>query len=148
MYSTRLCGLSNACFRYQPIYARLTILQKSSGILVANRKMSSAEFPPPQLKSIADEVASLLRTRGETICVAETAAGGLISSAILSTPGASKIYKGGLTLYTLESRIAFAGWTQQDIDNYNGPTPDLVAGLATNVREKLKATYCVGEVRA
>ncbi|KIX94316.1 uncharacterized protein Z520_10026 [Fonsecaea multimorphosa CBS 102226] len=107
--------------------------------------MSSAEFPPPQLKSAAEDVASLLKSRGETICVAETAAGGLISASLLSTPGASKIYKGGLTLYTLESRIAFAGWTQQNIDNYDGPTPELVEGLAKNVREKLQGTYCVGE---
>lgn len=35
------------------------------------------------------------------------AAGGIISASILSTPGASGLYKGGLTLYTLESRIAF-----------------------------------------
>lgn len=35
------------------------------------------------------------------------AAGGIISASILSTPGASKVFKGGLTVYTLESRIAF-----------------------------------------
>lgn len=35
------------------------------------------------------------------------AAGGIISASILSTPGASKLFKGGLTVYTLESRIAF-----------------------------------------
>lgn len=45
---------------------------------------------PPQLKAIANEVAQLLKDRKETICVAETAAGGLVSAAILSTPGASK----------------------------------------------------------
>ena len=39
-----------------------------------------------------------------------------------------------------------AGWQQTDIDNYDGPTPKLVEGLARNVREKLEATYCVGEV--
>jgi nicotinamide mononucleotide (NMN) deamidase PncC len=105
-----------------------------------------ANFPPPQLKKAAEDVASLLKSRGETICVAETAAGGLISSALLSTPGASRIYKGGLTLYTLESRIAFAGWSQENIKAYDGPTPKLVEGLASSVRETLKATYCVGEV--
>ncbi|KIW75370.1 hypothetical protein AYO21_02262 [Fonsecaea monophora] len=107
--------------------------------------MSSAEFPPPQLRSAAEDVASLLKSRGETICVAETAAGGLISASLLATPGASRIYKGGLTLYTLQSRIAFAGWTQQNIDNYDGPTPELVEDLAKSVRATLQGTYCVGE---
>lgn len=57
-----------------------------------------SSFPPPELRQITEEVAKLLRDRGETVAVAETAAGGLISSCILSTPGASKIYKGGLTV--------------------------------------------------
>jgi len=104
-----------------------------------------AEFPPPALREAAEEVAAILRERKETISVAETAAGGLVSAALLATPGASKIYKGGLTLYTLESRIAFAGWTQADLDTYDGPTPKLVAGLASHVRKTLKSTYTVGE---
>ena len=101
---------------------------------------------PKELKQAAEEVAALLRERGETISVGETAAGGLISASLLSTPGASKFYKGGLTLYTLPSRIEFAGWTQQNIDNYKGPTPQVVSGLAENVRQKLGSTYCVSEV--
>lgn len=106
----------------------------------------ASSFPPPALQAAADSVAQLLRTRNETLSVAETAAGGLISAALLATPGASRIYKGGATLYTLESRIAFAGWTRRDIEAYNGPNPELVAGLARNVRETLGSTYTVGEV--
>ena len=122
----------------------------------------STDAVPPQLKAVAHEVASLLKDRKETIAVAETAsnrlastdaltlcspqaAGGLISASLLSYPGASKIFRGGLTLYTLESRIAFAGWTQADIDAYRGPTPAVVSGLAENLRVKLGSTYCIGE---
>lgn len=43
----------------------------------------------PRLSAIAGEVAKLLKDRKETICVLETAAGGLISSSLLATPGAS-----------------------------------------------------------
>lgn len=73
------------------------------------------------------------------------AAGGLISASLLSTPGASGFYKGGLTLYTLESRIAFAGWTDENVKSYNGPAPEIVAGLAENVRKKLGSTYTICE---
>ena len=55
-------------------------------------------FPPASLRAAAGEVASLLAARNETVAVAETAAGGLISASILATPGASKIYRGGLTV--------------------------------------------------
>lgn len=58
----------------------------------------SDSFPPVPLRKAAEEVAALLRERKETISVAETAAGGLVSASLLSTPGASKFYKGGLTV--------------------------------------------------
>lgn len=35
-------------------------------------------------------------------------------------------------LYTLESRIAYAGWTEENLKDYKGPTPDLVAGASMN----------------
>jgi len=146
-----LMNLFSSCRVVQSHLVRGPVSIKSSNSICSRAfatsqfGMSSSDFPPPQLKAVAEDVAGLLKSRGETICVAETAAGGLVSAALLSTPGASKIYFGGLTLYTLPSRIAFAGWTQQNIDNYDGPTPKLVEGLASNVREKLQATYCVGE---
>jgi PncC family amidohydrolase len=118
-------------------------------LLQVQRTMSStlppSDFPPSAIRPILEEVTSLLKSRGETISIAETAAGGLISSSILSTPGASKIYKGGLTLYTLPSRIAYAGWTQESIANYSGPTTDIVAGLAKHVRKDLGSTYTLSE---
>lgn len=48
-------------------------------------------------------------------------------------------------MYTLESRVAFAGWTQETIQNYKGPTPDVVSGLAEHVRKTLGSTYTVCE---
>lgn len=107
--------------------------------------MSTPSFPPAELREILHQVTTLLKDRKETISIAETAAGGLISSSILSTPGASGIYKGGLTLYTLPSRIAYAGWTQETISNYKGPTTDIVTGLAKHVRRDLESTYTLAE---
>lgn len=111
-------------------------------------------FPPPSLRPVLDEVASLLKSRGQTVAIAETAAGGLLSASLLSVPGASAIYVGGLTLYTLPSRIAYAGWTPANLETYRGPTTDVVAGLASHVRRgddaagtggALKADYVLAE---
>ena len=106
---------------------------------------ASAHFPPPSIRNILNEVTTLLHERNQTIAVAETAAGGLLSSSILSTPGASKVYKGGLTLYTLPSRTAYAGWTDEKTKNYKGPTPEIVAGMAKHVRGELGADYVISE---
>ncbi|KJK61523.1 Competence-damaged protein [Aspergillus parasiticus SU-1] len=107
-----------------------------------------SEFPPSNLQPIVREVFELLKAKKETISVAETAAGGLISASLLSVSGASAVYKGGLTVievYTLESRIAFAGWTPAHLENYNGPTPAIVAQMADHVRHTLGSTYTVSE---
>ncbi|KAL1634797.1 hypothetical protein SLS58_010540 [Diplodia intermedia] len=77
-------------------------------------------FPPPELKAIAREVADLLKERHETLSVAET-------------------------LYTLESRIAYAGWTEENLKNYAGPTPEIVQGIAQHVRGTLDTTWTVCE---
>lgn len=105
----------------------------------------TTSFPPPEILPILTEVTSLLKQTNTTISIAETAAGGLLSSSLLSQPGASKYYKGGLTLYTLPSRIAYAGWTQETIDNYRGPTTDIVKGLAEQVNKDLGSTYTLAE---
>ncbi|KAJ7451009.1 competence/damage-inducible protein-like protein cinA [Mycena galericulata] len=85
----------------------------------------NSSFLPPALRAIANEVGELLKSRQETISVAETAAGGLISAALLSVPGASQYYLGGLTLYTLPSRIAFSHWTPDTVKGYSGPTTSI-----------------------
>lgn len=50
-----------------------------------------------------------------------------------------------MTLYTLESRIIFAGWTEETRATYKGPIEDVVKGITENVRKKLGATCCVCE---
>ena len=62
-----------------------------------------SSFPPPQLRQLAQEVSTLLKERNETVAVAETAAGGLVSASLLAMPGASKYYKGGLTVRLFHS---------------------------------------------
>jgi PncC family amidohydrolase len=106
---------------------------------------STQDFPPADILPILQEVTELLKARKLTVSVVETAAGGLISSSLLSQPGASTYYKGGLTLYTLPSRIAYGGWTKVSIENYAGPTTDIVAGLAKHARRDLGSTFTIAE---
>ena len=42
------------------------------------------------LTSMAESVAELLKERGDTVAVSESAAGGLIAAVLLSVPGASR----------------------------------------------------------
>jgi len=38
-----------------------------------------------------------------------------------------------------------AGWTEDNVKAYAGPTPELVAGIAKHVRGTLKSTYTICE---
>ncbi|KII91844.1 hypothetical protein PLICRDRAFT_157243 [Plicaturopsis crispa FD-325 SS-3] len=104
-------------------------------------------FPPTALRPVLDELSALLQASPSPIkiAVAETSTGGLISAALLSIPGASRWYVGGATLYTRESRRAWAGWTDEHLKTYLGPTEEIVVGLASKVGTTLGATHTIGE---
>jgi PncC family amidohydrolase len=52
---------------------------------------------------------ALLKARRETVAVAETSAGGLISAALLAVPGASAYFLGGAVTYSRRSITGLAG---------------------------------------
>ena len=52
------------------------------------------------LLPIAARIGERLKARSETISVAESSIGGLVSAALLSVPGASAYYIGGAVIYT------------------------------------------------
>jgi len=64
-----------------------------------------------ELTALASSLGSLLKERKETIAVAESSAGGLISAALLAVPGASAYFQGGGVIYTQAARRALLGTT-------------------------------------
>ena len=57
-----------------------------------------------ELTTMASSLGALLKDRKETIAVAESSAGGLISAALLAVPGASAYFLGGGVIYTRAAR--------------------------------------------
>ncbi len=56
------------------------------------------------LTRLSAGIAERLKERGETVAVAETSGGGLISASLLAVPGASAYFLVGGVLYTQDSR--------------------------------------------
>lgn len=96
-------------------------------------------------ETLANEIASILVNRGQTVAVAEATTGGLVSAALLWVPGASRYYAGGGVLYTLNSRIMLAGAPAELFANYRGTTPEMIAAIAESMRQRLGATWCIAE---
>jgi PncC family amidohydrolase len=95
--------------------------------------------------ALAAEIGSLLTDRGETIAVAESTTGGLISAALLSVAGASRYFAGGGVVYTLRSRTELAGVPAEQYANYRGTTEEMLAALADSIRARLGATWGIAE---
>jgi nicotinamide-nucleotide amidase len=58
------------------------------------------------LNARAERIAALLKARRETVAVAESSTGGLISAALLGVAGASSYFVGGAVIYTQTARRA------------------------------------------
>jgi len=96
----------------------------------------------------AAAIAAQLAARGETLAVAESSAGGLINAALVAVPGASAWYLGGAIIYTPKGRGALLGLSKEDLVNVRSATEAFALILARRAREKLGATWGLGETGA
>jgi nicotinamide-nucleotide amidase len=93
-------------------------------------------------------IAEILKARGETVAVAETSAGGLVSAQLLAVPGASAYFVGGGVLYTGESREGLAGITDADMAGMRSSSEPFAQLLAQTLRTRLGATWGLAETGA
>jgi PncC family amidohydrolase len=101
-----------------------------------------------ELTSLAMPVATLLRQRKETIGVAESSAGGLISAALLAIPGASAYFLGGGVIYTQPARRALLDLDDERVRGVRSSTEDYARVKARAVRQLLGATWGLAETGA
>ncbi|WP_135466180.1 CinA family protein [Crenalkalicoccus roseus] len=100
------------------------------------------------LLPIAGRAAALLKARGETVAVAESSAGGLVSAALLAVPGASAYFQGGVVVYTRAARERLLGIPAAALDGVPPSSEPYAALLARGVRERLGTTWGLGETGA
>jgi PncC family amidohydrolase len=100
------------------------------------------------LLPIAAEIAEVLKARKETISIAESSTGGLISAALLSVPGASAYYLGGAVVYTRQARSALTTITDDDMRKMRSASEPYAALLAKQAREQMGATWALSETGA
>jgi PncC family amidohydrolase len=97
------------------------------------------------LLPLAAHVGAALKRRGETVAVAESSSGGLISAALLAVPGASAYFVGGAVAYTVASRLGLLAMPREEII----PSSEVSAlYLARAARAQLGATWGLAETGA
>ncbi|MGU3668820.1 CinA family protein [Methylobacterium sp. A49B] len=100
------------------------------------------------LVSKADRIGAILTKRGQTIAVAESSAGGLVSAALLSVPGASAYFLGGAVIYTATARSALLGIGEAEMAGLRSASETYAMLLARTVRERHGATWGIAETGA
>ncbi len=93
-------------------------------------------------------VGERLKARNETVAVAESAAGGLISAALLAVPGASAFYLGGAVVYTPRARHRLLGLRREDVRGFMSATEPFALMMAETIRKQHSTTWGIGETGA
>ena len=100
------------------------------------------------LLTTADTLGALLTARKQTVAVAESSAGGLVSAALLARPGASAYFLGGGVIYTGQARAALLAVTEADMAGLRSASEPYALLLARTIRERLGATWGLAETGA
>jgi nicotinamide-nucleotide amidase len=102
----------------------------------------------PNDLSIAGALGALLKERKQTVAVAESSAGGLISAALLAVPGASAYFLGGGVIYTQAARRGLLRVADDAMKNVRSSTEAYAQIKAKAIRELVGATWGLAETGA
>jgi len=97
------------------------------------------------MSSLEQGVGDLLRQKGLTLGVVESATGGLISHLITNVPGSSDYYKGAITAYSNEVKIKIVGVKPDTINKYGAVSYQVAEEMAQGGRKILAADICLAD---
>ena len=100
------------------------------------------------LIAIAEQIAAKLVARKETIAVAESSTGGLISASLLAVPGASAYFLGGAVVYTRDARRLLADIPDEAMKGIRSASEPYAQLLANRIRERFSTHWGLSETGA
>ena len=101
-----------------------------------------------ELVAIAEQIAAALIARRQTIAVAESSTGGLISAALLAVPGASAYFLGGAVVYTRDARRILMDIPDEAMKGIRSASEPYAQLLASRVRQRFSADWGLSETGA
>jgi nicotinamide-nucleotide amidase len=101
-----------------------------------------------ELVKIAEQIAARLAARKETIAVAESSTGGLISAALLAVPGASAYFKGSAVVYTRDARRILMDIPDDQMKGIRSASEVYARLLAGQIRQRFSSHWGLSETGA
>jgi PncC family amidohydrolase len=100
------------------------------------------------LLPLAERIAERLKARGETISIAESSSGGLLSAALLAIPGASAYFVSGAVVYTPKARATLMDIPKRDVLGMRSASEPYALLLAKTARERFGTAWALSETGA
>ncbi|MBE5810574.1 MAG: CinA family protein [Clostridiales bacterium] len=92
---------------------------------------------------IAQEAIALLQARGLTVGTCESLTGGMICSALVDVPGASKVVRGGLITYQTDTKTLLADVDAALIEAHGVVSGEVARAMAEGTRARLGVDIAV-----
>ena len=101
-----------------------------------------------ELVTIAENIAAKLIERRQTIAIAESSTGGLISAALLAVPGASAYFLGSAVVYTRDARRILMDIPDEAMKGIRSASEPYARLLASQIRHRFSADWGLSETGA
>lgn len=101
-----------------------------------------------ELVTIAEQIAAKLIERKETIAVAESSTGGLISASLLAVPGASAYFLGSAVVYTRDARRILMEIPDEAMKGIRSASEAYAGLLANRIRQRFSSHWGLSETGA
>jgi nicotinamide-nucleotide amidase len=96
-----------------------------------------------EAKVISREVSELLWEMEKTVSTAESCTGGRIAEAIISVPGASKYFKGGIISYVNEVKESLLGVDHQVLEEQTAVCEEVARQMVVGACKALNTDYAI-----
>jgi nicotinamide-nucleotide amidase len=92
-------------------------------------------------RSLAEVIFRELRTLNQTLAVAESCTGGLLSSSFTEVPGISKVFHGGAVCYHNDAKVQILEVPEIMLEQHGAVSEEIAIAMATSASEKFGTDY-------
>ncbi|HEO3873811.1 TPA: competence/damage-inducible protein A [Streptococcus agalactiae] len=109
-----------------------------------NRKLKDLLYGYGDNNSMARTILELLKVQNKTITAAESLTAGLFQSQLAEFSGASQVFNGGFTTYSMEAKSQLLGIPKKKLQEYGVVSHFTAEAMAQQARQLLKADFGIG----
>ena len=95
------------------------------------------------MNTLSSAIVESLKSRVETLSIAESITGGALTSEIVNIPGASHILKGSIVAYSVEIKVRELSVSQELIDRAGVVSEEVALAMANGIRARMNTTWSI-----